>query len=172
MSEVEMPQSKQSDIEKIRISKKNDPNLNLYILLHQTQSLIANAVETELKGIRVTQPQVILMTMLSRENRPLTLDELANWSLKDFSSVFTLVNRMEKKGLVKKVKNNGDNKTYVTLTKQGSLLYHQKVTERSIQLIFDRLSPEEKKQLDSILKTMREYTREILGLAFRPPFLP
>ena len=110
--------------------------------------------------------------MLSRQDKPATLEGLANWTLKEFNSVSTLINRMEKKGLVKKTKKNGDLKTHVTLTEKGSELYHKQVTERSIHLIFGTLSFEEKKQLDSILKKVRDTTRDLLGLDYRPPFLP
>jgi DNA-binding MarR family transcriptional regulator len=162
----------QDEIEKIRTSKKDDPNINLYILLHQTDILISNAVDIELKHLKVTQSQVSVLTKLSREDRPVTLDELTDWCLKDFSSVFTLVNRMEKKGLIKKIKKNGDAKTYVALTKKGNILYHQKITERSIRLIIQKLSDDEKKQLKELLKKLRDYTRDVLGLDFRPEFLP
>jgi DNA-binding MarR family transcriptional regulator len=111
------------------------------------------------------------LSSLSREDRSVTLDELANWTLKEFNSVSTLINRMEKKGLVKKIKKDGDLKTYIVLTEKGSDLYHKQVTERSIHLIFDKLSTEEKKQLDSILKKVRDTTRDLLGLDYRPPFL-
>jgi DNA-binding MarR family transcriptional regulator len=167
-----MTTATQSDIQKIRILKTHDPNINLYILLDQTRSLISNAVDIELRQFRVTQTQVMTMAILSREDRPITLDELANWSLREFSSVYTLINRMEKKGLVKKIKKSDDPKTYVALTNKGSLLYHLKITERSIQLIFNMLSVDEKKQLDVVLKKLRDGTRDLLGLDFRPPFLP
>ncbi len=167
-----MLQTTPDEIEQIRNTKRNDPDINLFILLHQTENIISNAIDIELKNFRVTQPQVTILTMLSREDRPVTLDELANWSLKEFSSVFTLINRMEKNGLVKKTKKNNDAKTYVTLTKKGSVLYHQKVTERSIRAIFDTLSEDEKKQIDVLLKKLRNHTRDLLGLDFRPPFLP
>ena len=160
------------DIENIRTSKKNDPDINLYILLDQTDSIVTNAIELEIKHLRMTQPQARVLTMLSREDRPVTLDELANWTLKEFNSVSTLINRMEKKGLVKKQKINGDLKTYITLTEKGSNLYHKQVTERSIHLIFDKLTSEEKKRLDFILKKLRDTTRDLLGLDYRPPFLP
>jgi len=162
----------QNEIEYISTSKKNDLDINLYILLDQTDSIVTNAVELEMKHLKMTQPQVRVLTMLSREDRPVTLEELANWTLKEFNSVSTLINRMEKKGLIKKIKKNGDLKTYITLTEKGSELYHKQVTERSIHLIFDKLSSEEKKQLDSILKKVRDTTRDLLGLDYRPPFLP
>jgi len=162
----------QNDIEKLRALKKYDPEINLYILLDQTDGIITNAVELELKQIQMTQPQVRVLTMLSREDRPVTLEELANWTFKEFNSVSTLINRMEKKGLVKKIKKEGDLKTHVTLTAKGSDLYHRRVSERSIHLIFEKLSEEEKIQFETILKKLRTTTRDLLGLDFKPPFLP
>jgi DNA-binding MarR family transcriptional regulator len=167
-----MGKTDQNEIANIRMMKKNDQEINLYILLDMTDCIVIRAVELELKHLRVTQPQVRVLSLLSRENRPVTLDELANWTLKEFNSVSTLINRMEEKGLVEKIKKEGDLKNYIVLTEKGSYLYHEQVTERSIHLIFDKLSPGEKKQLDSILKKVRDATRDILGLDFRPPFLP
>jgi DNA-binding MarR family transcriptional regulator len=162
----------QNEIEKIRNAKKNDPEVNLYILLDQTDGIVTSAVELEIKHLKMTQPQVRVLTMLSRQDKPATLEELANWTLKEFNSVSTLINRMEKKGLIKKTKNNGDLKTYISLTGKGSDLYHKQVTERSIHLIFEKLSQAEKKQLESILKKVRDTTRDLMGLDYRPPFLP
>jgi DNA-binding MarR family transcriptional regulator len=167
-----MNKKTQNELGNIRTKKKNDPAVNLYILLDQTDGIVTSAVELEIKHLKMTQPQVRVLTMLSRQDDPATLEELANWTLKEFNSVSTLINRMEKKGLVKKIKKNGDLKTYVGLTGKGSDLYHNHVTERSIHLIFDKLSAEEKKQLNSILKKVRDTTRDILGLDYRPPFLP
>jgi DNA-binding MarR family transcriptional regulator len=161
-----------NDIEDIRTLKKNDPEINLYILLDQTDSIVTNAVELELRQVQMNQPQVRVLTMLSRLDRPVTLDELANWTFKEFNSVSTLINRMEKKDLVKKIKKEGDLKTYVILTEKGSDLYHRRVTERSIHLIFEKLSPEEKNQFESILKKVSNTTRDLLGMDFKPAFLP
>ena len=166
-----MVKSNNYEIEKIRASKKKFREINLYILLDQVDSIVTNAIELELKHLRITQPQVRILTMLSRENEPVTLEDLANWTLKEFNSVSTLINRMEKKGLIKKIKKSGELKTYVTLTDKGSDLYHRKVTERSIHLIFDNLTAEEKTQLNVTLRKLRDCTRDLLGLDFRPPFL-
>ena len=167
-----MQEQDQNKIEKIRMLKKNDPEINLYILLDQTSSIVTNAVEMEIKHLRLSQPQVRVMTMLSRENRPVTLEELANWTLKEFNSVSTLINRMEQKGLIKKIKKDDDLKTYIALTEKGRDLYLRQVTERSIHLIFSELSKEEQKQLEATLKKVRDTTRDLLGFDFRPPFMP
>ena len=167
-----MVKTNKYEIEKIRASKKKDMVINLYILLDQVDSIVTNAIELELKHLHVTQPQVRILTMLSRENRPVTLEDLANWTLKEFNSVSTLINRMEKKGLVKKTKKNGDLKTYVILTEKGSDLYHGNVTERSIHLIFDKLTQEEMTKFEDLLKKIRDITRDLLGLNYKPPFMP
>lgn len=167
-----MAKTSKKEIEKIRTSKKNDREINLYVLLDQVDSIVTNAVELELKHLRITQPQVRILTMLSRLDKPVTLEDLSNWTLKEFNSVSTLINRMEKKGLVKKTKKNGDLKTYITLTEKGNNLYHHDVTERSIHLIFDKLSREERKNLEDLLIKVRDITRELLGLNYKPPFMP
>jgi DNA-binding MarR family transcriptional regulator len=160
------------DTVNIRALKRNDPDINLYVLLDQVDSIVTTAVELELKHLGLTQPQARIMTMLSRQDKPATIEELSKWTLKEFNSVSTLINRMEKKELVKKTKQPGELKTYISLTEKGSDIYHTKVTEKSIHLIFEKLTAQEKKQLDSILCKLRDTTRDLLGLDFRPPFLP
>jgi DNA-binding MarR family transcriptional regulator len=160
------------EIQKIRIIKKEDPDINLLIMLDQSSSVITTAVELELKRLRTTQAQVRILNMLSRENRPVTIDELSNWTFKEFNSVSTLIIRMEKRGLIKKIKKNEDLKTYIVPTEKGNVLYHKKVKEQSIHLIFGSLSDEEKKQFYNILKKLRDTTSNLLGLDFKLPFLP
>ena len=154
-----------------RARKKNDPEINLYVLLDQTNSIVTNAVEKELKHLRMTQPQVRVLTMISRQDRPVTLEELADSTLKGFNSVFTLINRMEKKGLVKKIKKEDELKTYVIITEKGSDLYHKQVTERSLHLIFGILNNVEQQQLNLLLTKVRDTTCDLLGWSFKPPFL-
>jgi DNA-binding MarR family transcriptional regulator len=160
------------EISKIRISKRDDPDINLLILLDRTCCIIGNAVELELKHLRITRPQVAILSMLSRQNRPLTIDEMAKWTEKEFNSVSVLINRMEKKELVKKIKKDNDLRTYVILSKKGSILYHKQVSERSVHLIFGKLTEKEKKNLISIINKLRNTTSDLLGLSYKPPFMP
>jgi DNA-binding MarR family transcriptional regulator len=166
-----MDKKTEDKITKVRLSKKKDTEINLAILFDHAFSLMTNAIDMELKQFNTNQSQIRVLSMLSRENRPVTIDELSNWCLKGFNSVSTLINRMEQKGLVKKTKKNGDLKTYITLTDKGSILYHLQVTEHSIHLIVNKLSPVEKQQFEVILKKIRDNSRDILGLDFKPPFL-
>ena len=167
-----MAESINDEITKIQFLKRNDPDISLLILLDRTWLLIDDTMKLELKHLRITRPQVAVLAMLSREDRPLTIDELAKSTQKEFNSVSVLINRMEKKELVKKVKKDNDPKTYVVLTKKGSILYHKKVTERSIHLIFGKLTEREKKSFVSILTKLSNISSDFLGLSYKPPFLP
>lgn len=160
-----------NEIQKIRKIKKEDVDINLLIMFDQANSVVTTAVELELKQLNITQPQVRIMNMLSREDRPVTIDELVSWTFKEFNSVSTLINRMEKHGLIKKIKKKEESKTYIILTEKGNIIYHKKVTEQSIHMIFSKLSDEDKRHLFNILKQIRDTTSNILGLDFKPQFL-
>jgi DNA-binding MarR family transcriptional regulator len=167
-----MAKSINDEINTIQTLKRNDPDISLLILLDRTWLLIDDTIKLEIKHLRVTRPQVAVLAMLSREDRPLTIDELAKSTQKEFNSVSVLINRMEKRELVKKLKKVNDLKTYVVLTNKGSILYHKKVTERSIHLIFGKLTDEEKMNFNYILNKLSDATSDLLGLCYKPPFLP
>ena len=153
------------------MSKANDPRIRLHALLDSTRETIQKAVKLELAQYKMSQSQVKVMHMLARTGDGLTLGQLSEFAIRKLNSMTTLINRMQKKGLVKKVKRDGDSKTYVFLTDKGMDIYDNTVTERSITLIFDILSDEEKKQLTTLLSKLQSEARDLLGLDYKPPFL-
>ena len=144
---------------------------NLFVLFDQTRDTLIHAVELELAQCKTSFAQCRILYMLTQEKNGMTQGDMAKWLLRNLNSVSTLVNKMEKEGLVKKTKNKEDGKVYVTLTQQGFKEWDQ-VSERAIFLTFSVLSEEEKKQLKVLLKKLRTEARNILGLDFKPPFLP
>ncbi len=153
------------------MTKADDPRIALYALLDQTRETIQKAVKLELAQYQISQPQVKVMHMLAQSDGGLTLNQLSGQAVRELNSVSTLIGRMQRKGLVKKVRKSGDEKTYVTLTDKGKDIYDNTVTERSIYLIFDFLSDEEKEQLEFLLGKLQTKARALLGLDYRPPFL-
>ncbi len=151
--------------------KADDPRIILYGLLDQTKEAISKAVELELGQYQMSAPQVKIMHMLSQHDDGVTLGELAVGSVRELNSISALISRMQKRGLVKKVRKSGDDRAYVTLTERGKDLYNNTVTERSIYLIFDALSEEEKKQFSALLRKLQSKARGLLGLDYKPPFL-
>ncbi len=150
--------------------KADDPRIILYGLLDQTKEAISKAVELELGQYQMSAPQVKVMHMLSQRDDGVTLGELAAVSVRELNSISTLISRMQKKGLVKKVRKSGD-RAVVTLTEKGKDIYDNTVTERSIYLIFDALSDEDKKQFSLLLRKLQSKARDLLGLDYKPPFL-
>jgi DNA-binding MarR family transcriptional regulator len=153
------------------MSKANDPRIKLHALLDSTRETIQKAVKMELAQYQMSQSQVKVMHMLAQSEEGLTPGQLSESAIRELNSITTLINRMQKKGLVTKVKKDGDLKTYVVLTDKGLDFYNNTVTERSITLIFDTLTYEEKSQLTSLLSKLQTKARNLLGLDYKPPFL-
>ncbi|MBN2075901.1 MAG: MarR family transcriptional regulator, partial [Dehalococcoidales bacterium] len=140
-------------------------------LLDSTRETIQKAVKMELAQYQMSQSQVKVMHMLAQSEEGLTPGQLSESAIRELNSITTLINRMQKKGLVTKVKKDGDHKTYVILTDKGLDIYTNTVTERSIKLIFDTLTDEEKNRLTSLLSKLQTKARNLLGLDYKPPFL-
>ncbi len=153
------------------MSKANDPRIKLHALLDSTRETIQKAIKMELAQYQMSQSQVKVMHMLAQSEEGLTPGQLSESAIRELNSITTLINRMQKKGLVTKVKKDGDHKTYVVLTDKGFDIYNNTVTERSITLIFDTLSDEEKSQLTFLLSKLQTKARNLLGLDYKPPFL-
>ncbi len=159
------------EVGRTRMRKADDPRIILYGLFDQTREAIFKAVELELGQYQMSAPQVKIMHMLAQGNGETTLSELANGTLRELNSISTLIARMQKKGLVKKLRKPGDDKTYVTLSERGKDIYNNTITERSIYLIFDVLSEEEKGEFATLLGKLQSRARGLLGLDYKPPFL-
>ena len=144
---------------------------NLFVLFDQTRDTLIHAVKLELEQSKTNFAQCRILYVLTQKKNGMTQGDLAKWLLRNLNSVSTLINKMEREGLVKKTKNKEDGKVYVTLTQQGSEVWDE-VGERAILLTFAVLSKEERKQLKVLLKRLWTEARNILGLDFKPPFLP
>lgn len=154
-----------------KIFKLDTYTRNLFVLFDQTRDTLIRAVELELKQSKTNFAQCHILYVLTQEKNGMTQGDLSKWLLRNLNTVSTLINKMEKEGLVKKTKNKEDGKVYVTLTQKGSEAWGE-VSERAISLTFSVLSEEEKEQFQVLLKKLRTRVRSILGLDFKPPFLP
>lgn len=150
---------------------KDDPMINLSALLIQTSDTITQAIELELAQYNINFPQARILFALKQENRPVTIPEISEWVLRELNSVSTLINKMEKAGLVEKTSRPGDRKTYITLTEKGDELYNH-ITVKAHHLTFTVLAEDERKEFKASLKKLRDRARHLLGIDFKPPFLP
>lgn len=160
-----------SEPTKKKLRKADDPRIVLYSLLDSTRETIFKAVELELAQYRISTQQVKIMHILASSNNGMTLDSLAGGTTRELNSISTMIDRMQKKGLVEKIKSQEDQKIYVTLTEKGKDIYNNTITEEAICLIFDTLSNNEKKELADLLRKLLFKARDLLNLDYKPPFL-
>ncbi|OGO18067.1 MAG: hypothetical protein A2Z02_03305 [Chloroflexi bacterium RBG_16_48_7] len=154
-----------------KVFKIDDRTRNLFVLFDQTRDTLIHAVELELKQSKMNYPQARVLFILTRDTSGMTQVQMAKWLARNLNSVSTLINKMVKKGLVKKIRNKEDGKIYVVATEKG-VEYWNHVPEQALQLAFSAMTEEEKEQLRALLKKLRAEVRNLLGLDYKPPFMP
>lgn len=145
-------------------------DIKLWVKMDQVNTLIRKARSLELKKCGVTMPEAEVLYILTSVKKELTLAEIAQWNCRELNSVLIRVNKMVKKGLVKKSRSAGGRESQIAITEKGRTLYDN-VTFQAIRMIFEVTSKNEKEQLLAFLNKLDERTRELLGMNFRPLFL-
>jgi len=156
---------------KTEVFKLDDYTRNLFVLFDQTRDTLVHAMELEMHQAKCNYPQAKILFMLTRDPEGMTQVQMSKWLFRNLNSVSTLINKMAKKGLVKKVKNRKDGKIYVVATEKGAE-YWNSVPERAIHLTFAPLDEKEREEFRRLLKKLRAETRNLLGLDYKPPFMP
>jgi DNA-binding MarR family transcriptional regulator len=142
----------------------------LYPLFHNTDVIISRARELELASFGLTLEHGVLLHSLIKMGGSATLDEITEKTMRQYHSVSTLVNRMARLGLLKKVKYSDKKKFQVSITDKGLSLYNQ-ATCNSLNMIFSVLSPEDQKTFAKYLQLLIDKARNLLGLDHKHPFL-
>jgi len=148
-----------------------DEDFTLLTLLLQTRDIILRFREKELSryGILPRQSSVLFnIQALGDEARPV---ELAQRMFREYHTISTILNRMEKDGLVRKVKDPDRKKAVrVVLTEKGQQAYQQSIKRESIHQVVSALSAKERQQLRSCLEKLRDEALKGLGMSRKPPF--
>jgi DNA-binding MarR family transcriptional regulator len=143
--------------------KHNNSVFNMWRLLDCTRFAISRLRDIELDGIGLTQEKAAILQMLINRNGKGTVTDFSNFWMRQRHSVSTLVNRMEKQGLVKNIKYPGHKELEIVITPEGKSRY-AKITAYPIDRIFSFLTLEEVQKLAQSLKVLLNATRDLLGL--------
>jgi DNA-binding MarR family transcriptional regulator len=146
-------------------------DFDLWVLMDRARSAISRSRELELAVYGITPEQAAILHTLQGQKGAATIAEIADMTVRQYNSVTTLVNRMAKNGLVKKKRSSRDKKYIVSITSKGQSTY-EKLTRKSYEMAFSCLSLEDKQKLFLYLKKLLETGRKMLGMDFKPPFLP
>jgi len=144
----------------------------LWMLLHQTCDAIIKARENALrKQIGISRMQAAALFIVKSVNGPVTPAEISRWLFREPHTVSGLLNRMEKDGLVKKVKDlERKNLIRVAITEKGEEAYQQSGEVTVVPKILSCLSRKKKDNLRAYLETLRKRALEELRVEHELPF--
>ena len=137
----------------------------LFHLLRQTSDSIYKIREVELKPYSITPEQAGALVCIQTLGSRATPAELSRWLFRQRNSITILLNRMQKLGLIeKRVNKKRKNSISLSLTEKGCDAYKKAIKFRAYYPIIDVLPEAKRKQLWSLLQTIRMKVFKDLGL--------
>ena len=154
---------------KRRISRQE--YFEIWALLSQTRDVLAKARDGELRDIDISWIHGAVLFVIKHAAGPVTPAEMSRWLLREPHSVSRLLVNMEKRGLIRRVKDlERKNMIRLVLTEKGMDACH--VAEEgsdTMETIMASLSKRQRANFRSALMTLRDRGFEILNLEPRPP---
>ena len=145
-----------------------DQGYELWVLLHQACDATARARENELRPVGISGMQAAVLFIVKTLEMP-TPAEISRRLFREPHTVSGLVNRMERQGLVRKVKDlERKNLIRVAITEKGEEAYQQSREMKVIHKLLSSLSQEEQENLRAYLGTLRN--RALVELAGQRPW--
>jgi DNA-binding MarR family transcriptional regulator len=143
--------------------------MQTWAMLRQTSESIDICEEKQFipfAPLGLTPQQYIILMIIKISRTPLSLTQMADMVDRHANNITIIIDRMEKNGLVKRVRINGDRRSYrLALTPKGEKYYQTGIRENShlIKEIFDCLSNEELQTLQDLLEKIRVRVNERYG---------
>jgi DNA-binding MarR family transcriptional regulator len=140
-----------------------DTDFSLWRVLDHARFMIARSREMELSKYDLTPEQSHVLDILQESDGSTSINQLVEITQRQHHSISTLIDRMTRQGLVSKKKAGVDKRKYeVVITAKGREMV-AKMTHDSVNTIFSRLTPEEKKQLRMDLLKLTEEAYRVLN---------
>ena len=150
-----------------------DHDYNLWVLLRQTRDAIIKARARELQQYGISSIQAAVLFTIQAIGDSATPAEISRRLIREPHSVSELLSRMEREGLIKRVKDlPRKNQVRVLITDKGRQAYEQSTEREAIHRIMSVLSEEEHQQLRSCLEKLRDEALRQVGIRHKPPFPP
>lgn len=142
-----------------------DDDQDLWLLLTHARYSIFRAREKELQRYGISPEQAGLLFAVQAMGNKATPGALSRHLLRQPHTVSALIDRMAKRGLIRKV-NDFDHKNWVRveITEKGQKAYEQSTKRGPIHRIIGSLSPEEKKKFRQNLEMIFAKARKEIGM--------
>jgi len=149
----------------------SDRDFKLWVLLRQTCYAMIRARENELRQIGISSRQAAVLSIVKTVTVPATPAEISRWLFRQPHTVSGLLNRMEKQGLMRKVKDlERKNMIRIVLTEKGEQAYQRSRGVKVTDKILSCLSPKKRDSLRTYLKALRNKALEEIGVGYQLPF--
>jgi DNA-binding MarR family transcriptional regulator len=138
--------------------KSSVPMLDAWMLLNQTYDSISHCKDQLSDSMGITMQQMGILMAIKLIDPPPTETQIAEWVDKKLNSVSAILDRMAIAGLVERVEDPQDRRTYrIKVTKKGQSFSKTDVEQRAnlIKEIMETLSEEETQTLIKLLTRVR-----------------
>jgi DNA-binding MarR family transcriptional regulator len=150
-----------------------DQDYNLWVLLRQTRDAMVKAREKELEKYGISSIQAAVLFNIQTIGPEATPAEISRRLVREPHSVSGLLNRMEKQGLITRVKDLPKrNMVRVSLTEKGREVYELSTKRLSMHDTMSVLSEGERSQLWNMLEKLRDKALKLAGIGHELPFPP
>jgi DNA-binding MarR family transcriptional regulator len=149
-----------------------DKYYELWVLLRQTCDAMVIARDNELRRTSgISSIQAAVLFIVKAVTVPATPAEISRWLFRKPHTVSGLLNRMERRGLVRKVKDlERKNMIRIVLTEKGEQACQRSREKKVIPSILSCLSPKERDNLWKYADRLRSKTLEEIGVRYQLPF--
>lgn len=155
----------------MEINVVTDQDHQLWVLLHQTYVAISRAFKNELREVDISMMQAAVLDIVKALKVPATPAEISRWLFRRPHTVSALLDRMEKQGLVRKVKNlERKNLIRIVITEEGEEAYQRSMEIKTISKILSCLSQKKKDNLRTYLEMLRNKALAEIGVRHELPF--
>ena len=146
-------------------------NFGLWVLLVRTRDTLCKARQKELEPYNIQLRQAAVLHALDSIGEKATAAQISRFLGRESHSVSELLNRMEKKGLVRRVRNlDQKNWRRVVLTEKGREFYIQAEKRETVENIMSSLTAEECEQLRILLQKVWDAAYEEVAKFDKKPY--
>lgn len=146
----------------------NGPDaLNAWAALHQASLLAHKTIGQVLAPLDLSLAQASVLLALDRANGPLPLSRLARALVQEAQSMTSLIDRLEARGLVRRVPNRRDRRIiHVALTPEGQQLLCRALPalRQGSARAFAALTSDELRTLACLANRLRDHNAALLGI--------
>jgi len=150
-----------------------DEDYQTWRLLAQAMNAMLKARQKELARYNISPRQAAVLQISEATSGQVTPYQIAKWVVREHHTILELVKRTERDGLVRRVERKGKKGSVrITLTEKGIKTRRETMKFESLHRVFAVLSKEERQQLFSILKKLRDEALGQIGVSLKFPFPP